>query len=165
MILYLLRHGQAVPSNGTITDSARSLSDQGRTDSEGVGRLLARLTPSVEKVLTSPLVRAVQTAENVSAAMPWHPAVSRSENLVPGFRQTGLLNELASLKEQHVLAVGHQPDLTGLISYLISGPALHLEMEPGSLAALTVTHRKEGHIGILHWLVSPMLIRSLNGNP
>ena len=164
MNLYLLRHGEAIPPNGTISDNARTLSDRGRNDIEGAARLLSRLSPSVTRIVTSPLVRAGQTGEILRGALPWHPTVSQSENLSPGFRRAALLEELAGMNEQDIVAVGHQPDLTGLISYLISGPLLALEMDPGSLAALTVTNMPGGPTGRLRWLLNPGLIRSLNGN-
>ena len=164
MNLYLLRHGEAVPPNGTITDAARTLSDRGRTDIERVGQLLSRITPAVARVVTSPLVRAVETAEIVSSIIPWHPAVSCSGNLVPGFRVKDLLDELDGLKEENLLAVGHQPDLSALISHLLSGPQLDLEMQPGSLAAVEFVMKREGATGRLRWLLTPGLTRSLNGN-
>ena len=164
MILYLLRHGEALPPDGTITDRERALSERGRTDIEGAGRLLSRLRPEVARVVTSPLVRAVQTAEIVSRTIPWHPTVIPSENLVPGFRLASLLDELLGMKEEHLVAVGHQPDMTGLISHLLSGPRLDLDMQPGALAALEVGLNKDGPAGRLRWLLSPHLIRSLNGN-
>ncbi len=164
MNLYLLRHGDAIPSKGTEPDSARELSDRGRGDVEGAGRLLSRLTPSITRILASPLVRAGQTAEIVKGALPGQPEVTLSPNLVPGFRRANLLQELSGLTDQCVLAIGHQPDLTGLIAHLISGASLNLEMEPGSLAALTVTTIPEVPAGRLRWLLNPALIRSLNGN-
>jgi len=164
MNLYLLRHGEAVPPDGTITDAARTLSNRGRTDIENAGRILSRLKPGIVRVVTSPFVRAVETAEIVSSIIPWHPAVSRSENLVPGFRVKDLLDELAVLKEENLVAVGHQPDLTALISHLLSGPLLDLEMQPGSLAALEFSLKREGATGRLRWLLTPTLTRSLNGN-
>ena len=132
MNLYLLRHGEAVPPNGTMTDAERTLSDRGRTDIERVGRILSRLTPAVARVVTSPLVRAVETAEIVSSVIPWHPAVSRSGNLVPGFRVKDFLGELADLKEENLLAVGHQPDLTALDF----APALGTPARPRDAAGL-----------------------------
>ncbi len=164
MNLYLLRHGEAVPPNGTMTDAERTLSDRGRTDIERVGRILSRLTPAVARVVTSPLVRAVETAEIVSSVIPWHPAVSRTENHVPGLLVKDFLGELAGGKEETILAVGHQPDLTALISHLLSGPQLDLEMPPGSLAAVEFFLKREGATGRLRWLLPPALTRSLNGN-
>jgi phosphohistidine phosphatase len=164
MILYHLRHGEAVPPNGTITDAARTLSDRGRADIERAGGLLSRLTPPVTRILTSPLVRAVQSAEILSRTIPSHPAVAQSENLIPGFRVNSLLEELARLGEENLVAVGHQPDLTGLISHLLSGSRLNLEMQPGSLASLEVGPMRGELAGHLRWLLTPALIRSLNGN-
>jgi phosphohistidine phosphatase SixA len=106
----------------------------------------------------------VETAEIVSSVLPWHPVVSRSENLVPGFRATSLLDEIVRMNEDNLVAVGHQPDLAGLISYLLSGTRLGLDMQPGTLAALDFVMKPEGPDGRLRWLLSPTLIRSLNGN-
>ena len=125
MNLYLARHGEAVATGGSVVrDADRPLSVRGEEDAVLMGRVLARICPSLEMVITSPLVRAVRTGEIMGNEVSSHPVFSVSNHLAPGFRHKNLYDDLMMLcANGDVLAVGHQPDLSGFIAYLISSPA------------------------------------------
>ena len=160
MNLYLIRHGEAVPAGGTIIhDSERVLTDRGRDDAELVGSMLSRIHPSITLILTSPLVRAVETGQIIAAALQSKPAVRRADSLAPGFRHGILLNELTALKEENIIAVGHQPDMSNFIAYLIAESSAGVAMATCSVAFLEVSHDSTEHHARLRWLVTPELIR------
>ena len=123
MNLYLARHGEAVATGGSVVrDADRPLSARGEEDAALMGRFLARICPALGMVLTSPLLRAVRTGEIMGNEISSHPVFSVSNQLAPGFRPKSLYEELVRLSgDGDILAVGHQPDLSGFIAYLISG--------------------------------------------
>lgn len=164
MNLYLARHGEAVATGGSVVrDADRPLSVRGEEDAVLMGRVLARICPSLEMVITSPLVRAVRTGEIMGNEVSSHPVFTVSNHLAPGFRHKNLYDDLMMLcANGDVLAVGHQPDLSGFIAYLISSPASALvAMAPGAVARLTVPSGKTRAAATLEWLLTPQVARSL----
>jgi phosphohistidine phosphatase len=164
MNLYLARHGEAVATGGSIVrDADRPLSVRGEEDAALMGRMLARLCPALEMVVTSPLLRAVRTGEIIGNEISSHPIFTVSNHLAPGFRHKSLYDELVILcGDGDVLAVGHQPDLSGFIGYLISGSAsATVVMAPGAVARLTVTKGKTRPDAALDWLLTPQVAKSL----
>ena len=104
MRVYLCRHAQAAPGD---PDELRELTAEGVEQARALGLLLAELEEPPRLVLTSPLVRARQTAEELAAAAGVLALVS--EALAPGATTDGLAAALAGL-EGPVATVGHQPD-------------------------------------------------------
>ena len=121
MQLYFLRHGIAAEGEDWLgDDAARPLTDAGRERVELTAQAMARLGLKFDKILTSPLVRARQTAEIVARRLH---AVDRFEEetlLSPGFgpkELSEILRERPS--ERPLLLVGHEPDFSHTIGHLI----------------------------------------------
>jgi phosphohistidine phosphatase len=164
MNLYLVRHGEAVATGGSIVrDADRPLSIRGEEDATIMGRVLAQLSPALELVVTSPILRAVRTGEIIGNEISSHPVFSVTNHLAPGFRPRNLYDELVMLcGDGDVLAVGHQPDLSGFIAFLISGStSAAVAMAPGAVARLTVQKGKSRPDATLDWLLTPQVARSL----
>jgi phosphohistidine phosphatase len=164
MNLYLVRHGEAGPSGGTVLrDADRLLTPRGEEDARLVGRVLANTKSNVTTVLSSPLTRALQTAELIRSAFSGMAAVRPTENLSPGFRSRSLFDELAALGEAaNVVAVGHQPDLGNFIAYLMDVPAHGAVALPtGAVAKVVVGGGNPPSEAHLDWLLTPSLLRGL----
>jgi phosphohistidine phosphatase len=149
---------------GTIVrDADRPLSVRGEEDAVLMGRILAQICPDLELVVTSPLVRAVRTGEILGSETSSHPVFSVSNHLAPGFRHKNLYDELTMLcANGDVLAVGHQPDLSAFIAYLIAGHApASVAMPPGAVARLTVQPGRSRPDATLDWLLTPQVAKSL----
>jgi phosphohistidine phosphatase len=156
--LYLVRHAEAVPVGGRILrDADRTLSARGEEDSALMGRWLAGIDPDVDSIVTSPLVRAKRTAEILLREMSDHPALHVSEHLAPGFSHAPLLEELSALdRGGGIVAVGHQPDLSMFIAFLIADRAqVAVAMEPGAIAHLRVRTSAGRLESQLRWLLTP----------
>ncbi len=163
MNLYIIRHGEAVRVGGAITrDADRVLTPGGERDARRVGEALARIDGSVRLVLTSPLVRAVQTGRLVGAAFATAPTVEPSELLLPGFRHKALLEKLASLPGgESVVLVAHQPDLTQLISWLITDDSsTSIGMAPAAVAHVSVAPPLQSGEAMLRWLLTPEIVQT-----
>lgn len=164
MNLYLVRHAEAVAVGGSILrDADRSLSLRGEEDSALMGRSLARLDPNVDIVITSPLVRAKQTGEIMGEELSDHALFHISEHLAPGFSHTALLEELIDLSGGgSIVAVGHQPDISMFISYLIADKThAAVAMEAGAIAFVRVQNIAGRVESQLRWLLTPGAVKSL----
>jgi phosphohistidine phosphatase len=169
MNLYLIRHAEAVALGGAIIrDADRPLTERGIEDSRYVGKALGRLDPGITIVLTSPLRRARQTAENIAAALKGHVVPRATERLAPGFRAKALLEELRTVGDAPaVVMIGHQPDLSMAIGHLIDGQShVSIAMPPGSVARIRMSGASQSAEAHLQWLLTPELLRSvvLQGN-
>ena len=113
MRVYLVRHAEAAP--GT-PDELRSLTPEGRRQARELGRRLAREDPAL--VLTSPLLRARETADAIARASGVESRVD--ERLGPGATADGLRQAAAGAGDV-VVAVGHQPDCGRIAAALTGG--------------------------------------------
>jgi phosphohistidine phosphatase len=163
MILYLMRHGEALPVGGQIArDADRPLSERGEMDAMTMGKVLARVDPGISIVICSPLTRAVQTAQLCANAFAPPVPVKPSDALLPGIRFNSLLQELAGAgRDTKIAAIGHQPDLSNFMAYLIADAAAEIAMPPGAIARLTVHPTGTHPEATLHWLLTPELVQTL----
>jgi phosphohistidine phosphatase SixA len=104
VLVYLCRHAKAAPGE---PDELRELTGKGRRQAEALGDRLAAATQPPVLVLTSPLVRARQTAEAIAAATG--AALEVDRRLAPGATLAALRDAVAAAKGP-VATVGHQPD-------------------------------------------------------
>lgn len=122
MKIYLVRHGEAVPAGPDRTDAHRHLSARGRSTCRGVGRLLRETGVTFDVVLTSPLVRAVQTAELMADAVDYLGVIEAHAGLTPGAQPEVIAAELLA-RDGAVAAFGHEPSISALAAYLSGRPA------------------------------------------
>lgn len=157
MELYFLRHGIAANHGPDGTDASRPLTDDGIAKMELEARGMQRLGLTLDLVLSSPLVRAHQTAEIVGRALQRAPQVA--EALASGCDTPRLLRMLHQHADAaRVLVVGHEPDFSDMISVLTGGS--RVEMKKGALARVDLDSLDEG-AGMLVWLIQPAVLREL----
>lgn len=165
MILYLARHAEAVPVGGSVQrDVDRPLSLRGEEDAQLMGKALAHLEGGVDLILTSPLVRAVRTGELFRQSIGSHVLARPSDNLAPGFRYKALVEELSRERSARaVLAIGHQPDLSNFISFLITD-STHAAVAMAACAVARITFESEDlrAAATLRWLLTPEILRAMH---
>lgn len=122
-MIYLLRHGEAEPRNGD--DAARRLTEKGERQSETAGRALAALGAPIDACLTSPKVRAADTARLACATLGLEPEVA-AELSGGDFDSTGL-----TAGRGDAMLVGHEPDFSDEIARLTGAKA---KLRKGGLA-------------------------------
>ncbi len=158
MELYLLRHGIAVElgTAGIKRDEDRTLTAEGtRKIKEGV-RAMRRMKLSFDKILSSPYPRALETARIVARGLDAAKKVETIDALKPGGTFQEIIETLRPFHGKTVLLVGHEPILSGLISFLISGrPAVSITMKKGGLARLSVDVLEYGKCATLDWILTP----------
>jgi phosphohistidine phosphatase len=154
MDLILLRHGKAEDFNSD-GDAARALVEKGREQARKAAKLLkhAKLLPEI--VLTSPLVRARQTAEEFCDAAGLPGAVIQGW-LASGMNPEQAMSELAGFREfKRIAIVGHEPDFSGLIHWILGTSGGSVDVKKGAIACLQVT--PPSRHGTLVYLIPPKL--------
>ncbi len=163
MELYILRHGIAVDrgTSGYKKDADRPLTEDGEEKMHQIAEAMLAMELRFDLILSSPLVRAEQTAQIVAGELDQE--VTFTEFLAPNANALELIREINDEKPQRVLLVGHEPDLSRLISLLITGSsdAASIELKKGGLCKLTTDTLSFGQCATLNWLLTPKHLRSL----
>lgn len=157
MNLYLLRHAIAEEAGAGLADSDRPLSDEGFQKLRRVVRGMHALELSFDRILSSPLLRARQTADIVARRLLAKGKVELTKQLAPAGPHEALLREIATLDPpaKDVLLVGHEPHLSRFISLLVAGsPDCSFAMKKAGLCLVSAARLRAGR-GRLEWLVTP----------
>ena len=159
--VYLLRHGIAV-AYGTpdFADDERPLTPKGEKRMQQIGRGLRRLDLRPDRIVTSPLPRALKTAEIVAEALGISNRLETADALRPERDAASIRAWLQTRPEPRLMLVGHNPSLSNLIGVLINGghPPIVCELRKGGIAALGNPDDR----GLrLDWLATPRLLRLL----
>jgi phosphohistidine phosphatase len=153
VILYFLRHGKAGEARA-VDDDARELTAKGEAELTAAAPLWQRLNLRPEVVLSSPLPRALRTAELLCAAVGGTPLVD--DRLRPGADWGDMARAMAEHPEaRRVMFVGHEPDFSRAIG-LLTGAA-SVRMRKGGLACLEFYGVPEPGTGEVAWLLDPDL--------
>ncbi len=152
--LYFLRHGQAGSrQDWHRDDSERPLTAEGKKRMQREAAAIWKLGLSLDIILSSPLVRALQTAEIVAKAADSTARLITDDRLAPGFGPKDLT---AILAEHHsargLLLVGHEPDFSETIGQVTGGG--RITVKKGSLAYVDVEDPSSLE-GTLVWLIPP----------
>ncbi len=144
MVVYFLRHADAEPD--VAPDFNRQLTPKGLEQAEKVGKFLLRYGLLPEVIISSPVIRAHQTAKIVAQKLG-NAAIVEGRWLACGMTPDTCLRELAAFEEKSsVLLVGHEPDFGEVISALIG---LHdsngIKVRKASLTAVDVLRIAPGH--------------------
>ncbi|HET6421284.1 MAG TPA: phosphohistidine phosphatase SixA [Geobacteraceae bacterium] len=140
MKLIIIRHAEAVAKTPDVSEEWRYLTPEGRVFFRKTARTMVEKGVSPDLILTSPLIRAVQTADILAETLSYDGPLLAVNDLAPGFDITDLENILAEYRSVNELVlVGHEPDLSDLIVSLFSpgsgvkfkkGTAVMVKLEP-----------------------------------
>jgi phosphohistidine phosphatase len=153
--LYLLRHahaGDAAAWDGP--DSERPLSARGRRQAQLLAQFLADRTFAPDAIVTSPKVRARQTAEIVADGLGI--GVATDDRLAGPLDLDVLAALLDGAGGTSVVLVGHDPDFTDLAMALTG--AAYLPLKKGALARIDISLPVQPGGGILRWLLPPDIV-------
>jgi phosphohistidine phosphatase len=155
--LHLLRHAHAGdPEAWEGDDALRPLTQKGRNQSERLGQFLEAQGVRPDVIVSSPKVRALQTAEIVAKALGM--AVRVDQRLASGFGTRELWALLDELGAREPMLVGHDPDLSSLLGYLVD--AAGVSLRKGALATLDLPTKLGDGDATLRWLVPPDLLET-----
>jgi len=162
MILYIVRHGIAVdrtdPDSPPEPERALTAIGVKKTRLGALG--LARMGIKPDLFITSPLIRAVQTAEIIAEALGFAPSKIRaSDDLKPAANPAEFIKEIARLKAKEVMCVGHAPHLDTMISQLAGARGVFTSLKKASVACFE--HGASQGRWELLWLATPKMLRQL----
>jgi phosphohistidine phosphatase len=163
MNLYLMRHANAgLPRENPALDAKRALVKEGKEQCMAMARMMGALKVQVDVIVSSPLKRALQTAQFVGTEMGYEAAVEISHALAPEAGFAEFQEMLAQYSDREgILAVGHNPNVFQFLGRMITGNGgASIRMRKGSVARIDLN----SHPPRLHWLIDPRMARSIYAN-
>ncbi len=163
MKLYIMRHGIAMDPGapGCPPDSQRPLTPEGEEKTSEVARGLLALGIAPDVFLSSPLLRAVQTAKLVAAVMKFpEKNIRLTEALLPEAKPDSIFLELARLTDVSAICFGHGPHVDRAIAHALGLRAPLTEMKKSGVACLKLESVRPPR-GILMWLCPPKILRAV----
>jgi phosphohistidine phosphatase len=162
MQLYIVRHGIAIDREDPKcpSEAERYLTEEGVEKTKQVAKGIAALGVHADLMVSSPYVRAMQTAAIFAAALDYpKQKIRRTESLLPGAEPIAVLRELAREKNaSSVFCFGHAPHVDGLLAAGV-GAQHHITSMKKSGVALVELKRLSPPNGQLVWLVTPKVAR------
>jgi phosphohistidine phosphatase len=160
--LYLIRHGIAEERGDAWPDDAkRPLTEEGMSRMRKAARGLSRLGIAFDMVLTSPLVRARQTAEIVAGGLAPRPTLANLESLAPDAGYAALMADLEKhARKPRIALVGHEPDIGELAARLI-GSRRSIEFKKGAICRIDLDEIPPSGPGQLRWFLPPKILLAL----
>jgi phosphohistidine phosphatase len=160
MELYILRHAIAVERGtpGYENDFERPLTAEGEEKLRRIARAMCALDLSFDLILSSPFVRARQTAERVAAVLKHRKGLELRDSLGADSDPRAFVAELKASGStlERLLLVGHEPFLSSLVALLTTGTLKScVVLKKAGLCKLTVTSLRVGRCATLEWLLTP----------
>ena len=160
MDLYILRHGIAVERGtpGFEQDFDRPLTPEGEQKLRRITKTIRQLGLSFDLIISSPYIRARETAEIVANALSLQKQLEFRDTLGADGSPPELIAELAKIKPEpgSLLLVGHEPSLSTIITLLTSGSAQpFLTLKKAGLCKISVDALRVGRCAKLDWLLTP----------
>ncbi len=160
--LYLVRHAIAMERDDKWPDDAkRPLTHAGAARMRRAVQGFAALKVQIAVVLSSPAVRAMETAEILVRGLSPHPELIPLPALAPGVPAARVAEALGPYGKRAGLAlVGHEPGLGELAAWLV-GARLPLPFKKGGIGRIDVATWPPARQGTLVWLATPRMLRAL----
>jgi phosphohistidine phosphatase len=160
MNIYLMRHANAGLSRANPSlDNKRGLVKEGKDQCMLMARVLSAFKVQVDVIVSSPLKRALQTAQFVGTELGYDAKVEISPALAPDAEYPAFQDLLAKYSgREGVLVVGHNPSLFQFLGRLVTGNGgANLRMRKGAVARIDL----DRHPPQLQWLIDPRMARAL----
>ncbi len=163
MVLYLIRHGIAEESSLTGSDADRQLTQRGTLRTAMVAKGLRKLDITFDRIISSPYVRARQTAEILGRINNYKEDILFDKRLLPH----GQFEEVSDLIAENsdagsLLLVGHEPSMGLIISGLCAHGHLLLEVKKAATTAVQINRFRPHAAGNLMWSLPPKVLEGLS---
>jgi phosphohistidine phosphatase len=163
MRLYLFRHGIARDAHKGEDDAARPLTQEGARLTTAAAQGLAQLIDRPDVILSSPRLRALQTAELLGQVFDRKPEILKETGVDA---PAAIIHHLRKRDESSIIVVGHEPTLGTLAQQLVAGVAepCGIELKKAGCAFLEIAWGKSDRPvhAMLHWLVTPAILRAMH---
>jgi phosphohistidine phosphatase len=165
MLLYLMRHGIAIDREDPECppEPERFLTPKGIEKTRGAAHGLLALKVNPDLVLSSPYLRAVQTAEIACVALELPVSdIKRTDALLPGASPLMLFEELSKCKADEVLCFGHAPNMDEVIAHAVHAQKAFTQLKKAGCACLEMSSLSPVD-GELLWLMTSRALRVIGG--
>ena len=167
MELFIVRHGIAQEREEfpSLCDEERALTDEGRTKTRQVARALKKLGCRPERIGTSPLRRADETARIIAKVICPEAEMEACDFLKPGGDPREAIRWLRNLDDPRpvgVMIVGHMPDVAELAGVLlVSRAEINIVFKKAGVCCISFEGQPAAGAGVLEWLMQPAQMQSL----
>jgi phosphohistidine phosphatase len=156
MVVYVMRHAEAVEGSDTLQDEWRYLTEKGRSTAEKMGASISKIGPKTRLTVTSPLTRAVQTAEIAAEKACRRNVIVASTLLLPEADISDLVSYIKGCgKPGRVMLVGHEPQLGALVATLLGCTDRPISLKKGACVALELDPKRENKPARFLWYLAP----------
>jgi phosphohistidine phosphatase len=155
MNLYLIRHSDAEKSSPSKTDFDRELTSKGRDSTKKSAEALKKIIKSLDVIASSPLTRAVQTAEIIADVWGHSKKIITDKKITAGSSPEDLIDFIRSINVENIAVVGHEPDMSNYISALTSSSGMYLEFKKSAVAKINFEGKVRLGNGTLEFLIPP----------
>ncbi len=157
MELYLIRHADALALGeaGVNDDADRPLSDKGQKQSVAMGEFFKAHGLAFDRVVSSPYLRAKQTAEIMLQSSGMALDIAYTDSLTPDARPKKLARYLMKSGGDKVALVGHLPHMGEFASWMIGDKKAQIEFVKAGVALVSSGESPIKGNGVLHWLITP----------
>jgi phosphohistidine phosphatase len=163
MQVYLLRHGIAEEGRVGKSDAERELTAEGRRKLRDTLRVALRAEVKPALILSSPLVRALQTAEIAGSLLRYKQEILRTKALLPTATPEHVWDEIrVHQNDSSLMLVGHDPLFTNLAGYLLDAPDLQIDFKKGAVLRVDFESFGPKPRGILRWFLVAKLAGKLH---
>jgi phosphohistidine phosphatase len=158
MYIFILRHGIAEDAHGGQPDSERALTAEGKKKLRNVLKVALEAGVSPSLILSSPLKRAVQTAELAAEILDYKGELLRTRALEPDSSPADAWQQIRDHKDESgILLAGHEPLFSQLTAYLLGCTDLQVDFKKGALACVEIDRFGAEPRGLLKWYLTPKL--------
>jgi phosphohistidine phosphatase len=166
MNLYIIRHAIAVDEGISEyeSDSERPLTDKGRKKMRQIAKGLRSLGVEFDLILSSPYVRARETAEILAEVFKMKKKIDFSDNLIPMGNPELLITEVnEKFSVESMAVVGHEPHLSALVSLLVGeNGKLDVTLKKGGACYLSADDLHQERRATLQWLLTPRILTEIS---
>ena len=158
MQVYLLRHGVAAEARAGSADADRALTEEGRRKLRQVLEMARDAGVHPTLMLSSPLKRAIQTAETAQQVLGYKNDILRTKALVPGSSVNQVWDEMRVHRDEaSLMLVGHNPLFSELAGYLLGSQDIEIEFKKGAILRVDLEDFRLQPKGILRWYFTAKL--------
>ncbi len=158
MEIYVFRHGVAADAKPGQDDAMRKLTLDGKRKLRQILALARDVGVRPDVVLSSPYRRALETAQMARGMLDLRPSIIETRILIPLERPEAVWEEIRSHQDaKQVMIVGHEPQLSSVVGYLIGAPGASVDLKKGAIARVDVDLAGPRPTGVLVWLLTAKL--------
>jgi phosphohistidine phosphatase len=153
MNIYLIRHGDSEKISTIKKDTERKLTPDGEQKLKIATEGWKLLAPQFSHIISSPISRALQTAEIIAQAYKFTGNIITDKRLISGNKTEGLIDLANEILGHDMAFVGHEPDFSEHISHLISNSGVRVDFKKGMIAKISFEGRAKMSRGVLEFLI------------